>query len=235
MGNCIKEYNNHSSLQDCPRKEIFEQDFSNLKACHRRKKSRLLSQVQSIVIKEDPETEQDQNSSFELNSQFQIEQSATINLIRFPQGLKMEKHHQIKLYNLHTQRYLHSHAIKHEHNKSNEVSTCNNCNYEYDWWQIIWMDNKTYVYHPITQSYLKCLQTINNMGEVGCLQNDMDEWEIIADDEEIKQYSIIKLKHICTGLYLHTQPYQSKIENQHIVSVCKPEVANALWRITDMQ
>ncbi|CAD8066273.1 unnamed protein product [Paramecium sonneborni] len=235
MGNCFKEYNYRSSLSDCSRKEIFEPDLNDQKPCHKRIKSRLLSQVENIIIKEDPEIEQDQYASDELNSQFQIEHSSTINFTRLPQGIKMEKHHQIKLFNLHTQRYLHSHAIKHEHNKSNEVSTCNNCNYEYDWWQIIWINNKTYIYHPITQCYLKCLQIVNDIGEVGCLQNDMDEWEILGDDEEIKQYSIIKLKHLCTGLYLHTQPYQSKIENQHIVSVCKSEVANALWRITDMQ
>ncbi|CAD8073065.1 unnamed protein product [Paramecium primaurelia] len=235
MGNCFKEQNSRSSISDCPRKEIFEQDFSDQKVIHKRAKSQLLNQVESIIIKEDPETEQDQNHSFELNSQFQIQHSATINFIRLPLGLKMEKHHQIKLYNLHTQRYLHSHAIKHEHNKSNEVSTCNNCNYEYDWWQFIWIKNTIHIYHPITQSYLKCLQTINDIGEVGCLQHDMDEWEIISDDQEIKQYSIIKLKHISTGLYLHTQPQQSKVENQHIVSVCKLEEANALWRIADMQ
>ncbi|CAK71038.1 unnamed protein product (macronuclear) [Paramecium tetraurelia] len=236
MGNlCKKEQNancfDQSSIYFEPRSGIYIKENIIDKYLFNRQQSLLMPSVSRLIIKEElgKETEiQKIRESGHKNSRF-TQCTSNQNL-----GESSINHNTIQLINVSSERYLHSHRIRHQNSRLNEVLCCQDCHNEYDTWVFENInENVVKLYHPLTKYYLKAQKRSNNgQIEVGG-SDEGDEWSIekISDN--------IKIKHQNTGYYLQTHVNQCNLEGQLKVSLqqidCgKPNDNQTLWKIIEI-
>ncbi|CAD8134226.1 unnamed protein product [Paramecium pentaurelia] len=236
MGNlCQKEQNancfDQSSIYYEPRNGICIKENLIDKYLFNRQQSLLVPSVSRLIIKEElgkeTETPNISESSHKISRFTQC--TSNQNLME-----SCINNNTFQLINVSSERYLHSHRIRHQNSRMNEVLCCQECHNEYDTWVFENInENVVKLYHPLTKCYLKAQQRSSN-GQIDVGGSDEgDNWSIekISDN--------IKIKHQNTGYYLQTNVNQCNLEGQLKVSLqqidCgKPNDNHTLWKINEI-
>ncbi|CAD8049558.1 unnamed protein product [Paramecium sonneborni] len=236
MGNlCQKEQNkmyfDQSSIYYEPRKGICIKENLISKYLLNQQQSLLVPNVSRLIIKEELGYENEDQKIEESSHKISHFTQCTSN-----QNLRESciNNNTIQLMNISTERFLHSHRIRYQNSRLNEVLCCQECHNEYDNWVFENIDeNVVKLYHPLTKCYLKAQQrSSNGQIEVGG-SDEGDYWYIekIGDN--------IKIKHQNTGYYLQSNVNQSNVESQSKLSLLKidsgkPNENQCLWKIIEI-